>query len=348
MTAAIKVIVVDDSKFIRTLFTGLLSEYNDIEVIATAEDPYDAREKIKSLNPDVLTLDIEMPKMDGITFLEKIIKLRPMPVVMISSLTQNGADATLKALEIGAVDYIAKPDNLSSEEAIHDLGKILYDKIKTAASAKININTPRLEEPNVNRQKISHKYSSKKLIALGASTGGVDALKEVLIKMPDNCPPIVIVQHMPQFFTKMFADRVNKITEITVKEAEDAEVLQPGTAYIAEGGKQMEIRYSPEKGYYLKVYDGAPVSGHKPSVNCLFDSVAKYAKNDAIAALLTGMGRDGADGTVNIKNAGGYTIAQNKETCTVFGMPKAAIEQNGICVEKSIHDIADTILEKCL
>lgn len=339
----IRVIVVDDSKFIRTLFTSLLNDTNDIEVIASAEDPYDAREKIKLHNPDVITLDVEMPKMDGLTFLDKIMKLRPMPVVMASTLTQAGADTTIRALEMGAVDYISKPTNFDEFGNLDRLKNELASKIRIAAKARIPVN---IHSNKANATVLQYKSSpGNKLIAIGASTGGVESLRVVLSKMPTNCPPIVITQHMPEKFTASFAVRLSSICAIKVVEATDGELLKNGTAYIAPGGKHMKITGSVASGYKAKIEDGPLISGHKPSVDFMFNSVADVTKGNCVAAILTGMGRDGAEGLLKLKTNGCQTIGQNQETCVVYGMPRAAKEIGAVDKEMALELIADELLK---
>ena len=340
----IKVIVVDDSKFIRTLFTGLLNETPDIEVVDSAEDPFDAREKIKQHNPDVITLDVEMPKMDGLSFLEKIMKLRPMPVVMASTLTQAGADTTIRALEIGAVDYVSKPTNFDEFGNLDRLKNELANKIRVAAKARIPAN---MHFNNANKPAVTQYKGSvgNKIIAIGASTGGVESLRVVLAKMPPNCPPIVITQHMPEKFTASFAARLSTICAIKVVEASDGESIKIGTAYIAPGGKHMKIVGSPTSGYKVKIEDGELVSGHKPSVDFMFNSLAEVINGNCVAAILTGMGRDGAEGMLKLKQKGCPTVGQNQETCVVYGMPRAAKEIGAVDKEVALELVADEILK---
>lgn len=339
------VIVVDDSAFIRQVFTNILSSAPDIEVIDTAADPYEAREKIKQHNPDVITLDIEMPKMDGISFLEKIMKLRPMPVIMVSTLTQKGSEETLRALELGAIDYIAKPTE--GLAAIKDLEHELIEKVRTAARAKIlsraGAATPTTGGPTT--LKLS-KESSVSVIAIGSSTGGVEALREVIPLMPENSPPIVITQHMPEQFTHAFANRLNKLSAITVHEAQQNQPLLKGNAYLAPGGQHLEI--SPvSTGFKCILTNKEKVSGHKPSVDVLFSSVATHAGRQTIGVILTGMGRDGAIGLLQMRESGAHTLGQNEETCVVYGMPKAARLNGGVEREVPISHMAAEILKLC-
>ncbi len=344
----IKVLIVDDSSFIRQMFETLLASDPEIEVLDSAKDPYDAREKIKTLNPDVITLDIEMPKMDGISFLEKIMTLRPMPVVMVSSLTQKGADITLKALEMGAVDYIGKPVENQNNETISTLREELITKVKAAAKAKVDNLIP-------NRKKTSEheeltipkgKILKRKLIAIGSSTGGVEALKEVLTLIPEASPPILIVQHMPERFTKSFAQRLNGICKIKVHEAEDGQSILPGNAYISPGGRHLRIK-KQASGYVCGVQIGEKVSGHCPSVDVLFDSVADVCGNSTIGVILTGMGSDGAKSMLRMRKSGAINIGQNEATCVVYGMPKEAKLNGAVEIEAPLNGIAKEIIKQC-
>ena len=342
-----KVIVIDDSKFIRTVFSGLLNQYDDIEVVATAEDPFDAREKIKLHNPDVITLDIEMPKMDGISFLEKVMKLRPMPVIMASTLTEKGADITLRALEMGAVDYITKPSDLSANVNLDQIGRLLAEKIRIAANANISSHVNR--SSTIKRiVEHDHKFDPLKLIAIGSSTGGVEAIRTVLSEIPANCPPILITQHMPEGFTESFAKRLDASMQMSVCEGKDGLQIKPGNVYIAPGDKHMQVVGDMSRGAYLKVFDGESVSGHRPSVDVLFESVADNIGSNAIGIILTGMGRDGAKGILKMKKAGSFNIGQNKDSCVVYGMPRAAQEEGAIDLEIDLNKISEATLKKCL
>ena len=345
-----RVLIVDDSALIRNLFTELLSADPDIDVIGTAHDPYDAREKIKQLNPDVITLDVEMPKMDGISFLEKIMTLRPMPVVMVSSLTQKGAETTLRALEIGAVDYISKPATQQTRNSLSALKDDLIIKVKTAAGARVRSNQHTSANHNVDESKILSftptSAANRRLIAIGSSTGGVEALREVITVLPQNSPPIVITQHMPETFTASFAARLNKICALTVQEARDSQKIAPGNVYIAPGGKHFEV-VTRGNDYVCKISDGPLVSGHRPSVDVLFRSVKNAVGNLAIGVLLTGMGKDGAAGLLEMKNSGAFTIGQNEATCVVYGMPKAAKTINAVMTELPLGKIPEEMLKRC-
>ncbi|MDW7690727.1 chemotaxis response regulator protein-glutamate methylesterase [Flammeovirgaceae bacterium SG7u.111] len=321
----IKVLIVDDSASVRQALKTILDKSSEIEVIGTAMDPYYAVKKIQKHKPDVITLDIEMPRMDGLTFLKKIMKQAPMPVVIISNHTKQGANSALKALELGAVEVIAKPE-LSTEQDIKESEIRLVDIIRSAYYSKRRKTgslSPEITRAKVHQAKLQN--SKKSIITVGASTGGTEALKTFLEAMPPNCPPIVIVQHMPEKFTLSFAQRLNECCTIRVKEAVNNDILEQGTAYIAPGNFHMSVVSSP-KGMKLITYQGELVNRHRPSVNVLFHSVAKISKNNSIGIIMTGMGNDGAEGLLALKNAGAYTIAQDEASSVVFGMPKQAIE----------------------
>lgn len=339
----IKVLIIDDSAMIRKVFSQELSKDPEIEVVGTAPDPIVGRDKIVELKPDVITLDVEMPRMDGLTFLEKLMRHYPLPVVVVSSLAQRGGDVAIKAMELGAVEVIAKP---GSAYSVGDMSEQLIQKVKAASNVKV---FKKLDFQHSASASVSASMSVKttnKIIAIGASTGGTEALKEVLTQMPSNCPPIVIVQHMPQNFTKAFADRLNGICEITVKEAVDGEYLSVGKALIAPGNKHMELRRSGVQ-YYVNLLDGPMVFHQRPAVEVLFNSVAKYAGQNAVGAILTGMGKDGAQGLLNMRNAGAKTVAQDERTSTVFGMPKEAIDIGAAQKVKPLQAIAQTLLDFC-
>ncbi|PIR39298.1 MAG: chemotaxis response regulator protein-glutamate methylesterase [Alphaproteobacteria bacterium CG11_big_fil_rev_8_21_14_0_20_39_49] len=343
----IKVLIVDDSRLIRSIFEEMLSSDSEINVVGTAVDAYDARQKIKSLNPDVVTLDVEMPKMDGIAFLEKIMTLRPMPVIMASTLTQRGADTTIKALEIGAVDYVAKPTDNNSRDNLIFLKEELINKVKIAARANVRTFNKKTDD-NVKVLELSaNKELSKKIIAIGSSTGGVEALREILVKLPSNMPPIVVVQHMPEKFTKQFALRLNGLCKLKVQEAVDGQTVSSGNVYIAHGGCHLKIK---KKGIDILCDLGGhdKVSGHCPSVDVLFDSVVAAIGNKTLGVILTGMGKDGANGMLKIKNAGGYTIGQDESSCVVYGMPKEARQIGAINKEVSITKMSEEIIKQCM
>jgi len=341
----IKVLVIDDSAMIRKVFSAELSKDPEIEVVGTAPDPIVGRDKIVQLRPDVITLDIEMPRMDGLTFLEKLMTHYPMPVVVVSSLAKKGGDVALKAIELGAVEVVSKP---GSAYSVGDMSEQLIEKVKAAAKVKVfrkPSSAPHREANHAPLAAMSVKTTNK-IIAIGASTGGTDALREVISKFPQNTPPVVVVQHMPQNFTKAFADRLNTICQVEVKEAVEGEYLSTGKVLIAPGNKHMEIRRSGVN-YYVTLLDGPMVFHQRPAVEILFDSVAKYAGKNSVGAILTGMGKDGAQGLLNMRKAGANTIAQDEKTCIVFGMPKEAIDIGAAQVIKPLQTIAQTILDFC-
>jgi two-component system chemotaxis response regulator CheB len=342
---ATTVLIVDDSALIRGMFADMLSAEPDIRVIGTASDPYEAREKIKLLNPDVLTLDIEMPRMDGISFLEKIMALRPMPVIMISSLTQKGAEATIRALELGAFETIAKPVERQTPETLSVLREELASKIRAAAQANIRkLGAPRNLTPGV----LSFRPNSNLLpiIAIGSSTGGVETLRDIFQRLPANTPPIVIAQHMPERFTQSFAARLESVSRMRVSEAANHDRLTTGHAYIAPGGKHLKITRIGNE-LVCRVEDGPLVSGHKPSVDVLFRSVAESAGDRAVGVILTGMGKDGAEGLKSMRDQGAFTIGQNAATCVVYGMPQAAMKLGAVQHETGLSDIPATMLRHC-
>jgi len=328
----IKVLVIDDSALIRSLLTELINQQPDMEVVGTAPDPLVAREMIKQLEPDVLTLDVEMPKMDGLDFLEKLMRLRPMPVVMVSTLTEKGSEITLRALELGAIDFVTKPKSGISS-GMREYADLISNKIRVASKARIASlqRTAKQSQQSAATPSLLKNplISSEKLLIIGASTGGTEAIKSFLLQMPSDCPGILITQHMPAGFTKSFADRLNTICKISVKEAADAERILPGHAYIAPGDHHLLLARSGAN-YVTKLSDAAPVSRHKPSVDVLFDSAAETAGKNAIGVILTGMGKDGASGMAKMKKAGTYNFAQDEDSCVVFGMPKEAIAYGGV------------------
>jgi two-component system chemotaxis response regulator CheB len=327
MSDQIKVLIVDNSLLMRQLLVHIFSTDPEIQVLGTAADAFEAREKIKALNPDVLTLDIEIPRMDGLTFLEKLMRGHPMPVVMVSSLTEEGADATLRALSLGAVDYITKPKFHASTEMIEHADKIVA-RVKAAARATVHQQRDRSRQ---GRAKLPGNYrfpASRKVVAIGSSTGGTEALRDLLSPLPADFPGIVIAQHMPPAFTKPFADRLNSVCSIQVRQAEDGDVILQGHALVAPGGYQMEVAPCGVE-YTVRVYRGERVNRHIPSVDVLFNSCARNLGKNALGVLLTGMGADGAQGMLKIKQARGHTIAQNEATCVVFGMPREAIRLGG-------------------
>lgn len=324
----IKVLIVDDSALIRSVMNEIIRKEPDMEVVGVAPDPIVARELIKQTNPDVLTLDVEMPRMDGLDFLEKLMRLRPMPVVMVSSLTERGSEITLRALELGAVDFVTKP-KLSIQSGMLEYAELITDKIRAAAKAKVRARTiphPELNKgPSEGLPLIRNPLtSSEKLIIIGASTGGTEAIKDFLMQMPSDCPGILITQHMPEGFTRSFAKRLDSLCKITVKESEGGERVLPGHAFIAPGHSHLMLARSGAN-YVTQLDQGPPVNRHRPSVDVLFESAARCAGKNAVGVILTGMGKDGAVGMLSMKNAGAYNFAQDEASCVVFGMPREAI-----------------------
>ena len=338
MTAKIRVLIVDDSRMIRDVLTDILKDQPDIEVVGAAADAYEARDMIKDLKPDVVTLDIEMPKMNGLEFLDRLMRARPTPVVMISSATERGSEVTFRALELGAVDFVTKPK--LNEQTPDDYGRMIADKIRAAKTARLK--PPRRAGPEdtasmpavvVKRPVPVGVKTSDRVIVVGASTGGTEAIREFLVGMPQDCPGILIVQHMPENFTRMFAERLNGICQITVKEAEHNDPILPGHAYIAPGGKHLWLK--KEGGQLLaKLSTEPPMNLHRPSVDFLFLSAAKFLGADAVGVIMTGMGRDGAAGMLKMKEAGAWNIAQDEATSVIFGMPREAIELD------AVHEVA--------
>jgi len=333
----VRVLVVDDSALMRRLITSILSSDPEVEVIGAVNDPFAAREKIKELNPDVITLDVEMPRMDGIAFLEKIMSLRPMPVVMFSSLTREGADVTLRALELGAVDFLTKPDGALQIGLAERQAEIIA-KVKAAARSRVR------QMPLPSRTAVRcGPYSPDRIIAIGASTGGVEALNHILRAMPADSPGIVITLHMPPKFTASFARRLDDVCAVKVKEAQSGDVVLPGHAYIAPGHAHLRIRRSATN--YVCVVEGNDrVNGHCPSVDALFFSAAEQAGPKAIGVILTGMGRDGADGLLAMRTNGARTLGQDEASCVVYGMPKVAFQRGAVEAEIALADMAGQIM----
>jgi two-component system, chemotaxis family, protein-glutamate methylesterase/glutaminase len=338
----IKVLIVDDSALIRQVYRKLLEADTGIEVIGTASDPYMAVQKIQKERPDVITLDIEMPRMDGLTFLKKLMHQAPIPVVVISNQTRQGADVAMRALEIGAVDVMAKP-NLANEEQIMESGIELIDKIRCAYMSKHQRRG--LSDATTVIRTHGRGVSSGTVIAIGASTGGTEALTQILRDLPALMPPIVIVQHMPPKFTESFAGRLNQCCVLKVKEAQDNDVLQQGNVYIAPGGRHMAIRSNGLKSM-ISVFDSDLVNRHRPSVNVLFNSVAEVKGKHAIGVILTGMGDDGATGMLAMNQRGAHTIAQDETTSVVFGMPQKAISAGGVSEVLPLDMISKAICDK--
>ena len=340
----IRVLVVDDSALVRSLLAKIINSQQDMECVGAANDPLIAREMIRDMNPDVLTLDIEMPKMDGIDFLGRLMKLRPMPVVMISTLTERGADVTMKALELGAIDFVAKP-RIGVVDGLGELSADIVEKIRVAAAARVRRADSHANKSTLVPLPATHpsspiqpigRVSTEKLICIGASTGGTEAIKEVLTQLPADSPGVVITQHMPAGFTTSFASRLNSLCQITVQEAVNGERILPGHAYIAPGGRHFSVGRSGAN-YVAIVADGELVNRHRPSVEVLFKSVAAVVGRNAYGIMLTGMGNDGAAAMREMKDAGSYNYVQDEATCVVFGMPREAI----------LRGAADEVLPLC-
>ncbi|HEY8086011.1 MAG TPA: chemotaxis response regulator protein-glutamate methylesterase [Methylophilaceae bacterium] len=328
MSEKIKVVVVDDSLLIRNILVEIINSETDMEVVATAPDPLAARELIRTHNPDVITLDIEMPKMNGLDFLEKLMRLRPTPVIMISTLTERGAEITLRALELGAVDFIPKPKN-NVKEGLQEYARDITEKIRAAAHAHCKTRAPALVKNTVLPLLNNASLSREMLLIIGASTGGTEAIKNVLIHLPPDSPGILITQHMPEGFTKSFAARLDSLCAVRVKEAEHGDKVMPGHAYLAPGHSHLLLNRRAGH-YFCELSQSEPVNRHRPSVDVLFDSAAVHAGKKALGVILTGMGRDGASGMLAMRNAGAHTFAQDEESCVVFGMPKEAIARGGV------------------
>jgi two-component system chemotaxis response regulator CheB len=330
--AKIRVLIVDDSAVVRNILTAALNSDPEIEVVGVAPDPYVAREKIIELKPDVITLDVEMPRMDGITFLRKLMAAKPMPVVMVSALTQAGAATTLAAMEAGAVEIVAKPQ-IDQRVGVREIEMEVVDKVKAAAKANMKVYMTKLRATSSFQPVVKHATAmiktTDKLFAIGASTGGTEALKEVLVRLPADIPGTLIVQHMPAGFTKAFSERLNSLCAVQVAEAKDGDSVIPGRVLIAPGDCHMSLRRSGAK-YYVDVKTGPLVMRHRPSVEVLFQSVAKFGGANVIGVMLTGMGNDGSTGMLEMKKAGAFNIAQDEESCVVFGMPKEAIKLGAV------------------
>ena len=347
----IRVVVVDDSALVRSLLTEIINRQKDMECVGAANDPLVAREMIRELNPDVITLDVEMPRMDGIDFLGRLMRLRPMPVLMVSTLTQQGAEVTMRALELGAIDFIAKP-RIGLAEGIKELSDQIVEKIRVAASAHVRRPSALTSSAGAAAPtapavppKLLGRLSTEKLICIGSSTGGTEAVKEVLTRMPADSPGIVITQHMPPGFTTSFAARLNGLCQITVKEAVHGERILPGHAYIAPGGRQFRIDRSGAN-YVAVVEDGEPVNRHKPSVEVLFHSCAQVVGPNAFGIMLTGMGNDGARAMREMKDAGSYNYVQDEASCVVFGMPREAIAHGAADEVLPLTSIAPALLTR--
>jgi two-component system chemotaxis response regulator CheB len=352
----IRLLIVDDSALVRKLLTEMLGNVPGIEVVGTAADPYAARERIKQLNPDVITLDVEMPRMDGITFLENLMRLRPMPVVMVSSLTQHGADVTLRALELGAIDFVAKP-KIDVAGSLANYADELIAKVKMAASARVNprAGAPRLAQMQVDPRRTADAVlpvstsrrvlkTTDRIIAIGASTGGTEAIREVLEMLPPDAPAVVISQHIPAAFSKPFADRMNRSSPMAVCEAQDGQYILPGHVYIAPGDRHLLVERDGAR-YRCRLSDGPHVNRHRPSVDVMFRSVAQNVGPNAIGVILTGMGDDGARGLKEMLEAGSSTIAQDEASSVVWGMPGAAVKLGSAQSVLPLHRIPQEVLQ---
>ncbi len=350
----IKVLIVDDSALVRKLLTEMLSKDRGLEVVGAASDPYAAREKIKQLNPDVITLDVEMPRMDGLTFLENLMRLRPMPVVMVSSLTQQGADVTLRALELGAIDFVAKP-RVDVAGSLVEYADELIEKIKVAAGARVSTRgsnrtaTMQVEARRTADAVIPATSSARvlrtteRIIAIGASTGGTEAIRELLGALPADAPAVVISQHIPAAFSKPFAERMNRCSAMSVCEAQDGQYILPGHVYIAPGDRHLLVERDGAR-YRCRLNDGPPVNRHRPSVDVMFRSVAQKVGPNATGVILTGMGDDGARGLKEMLEAGAMTIAQDEASSVVWGMPGTAVKIGAAQHVLPLHRIADAVL----
>jgi len=340
----IKVLIVDDSALIRSVMKEIIGSQPDMEVVGIAPDPLVARDMIKRTNPDVLTLDVEMPKMDGLDFLERLMRLRPMPVLMVSSLTERGSEITLRALELGAVDFVTKP-KLAIQSGMREYADMITDKIRIAARAQLRARAPATAAGSGgNLPLVSNPLtSSEKLIVIGASTGGTEAIKSFLMQMPSDSPGILITQHMPEGFTRSFARRLDSLCKITVSEAAGDERILPGHAYIAPGNAHLLLARSGAN-YMTRLDDGPPVNRHRPSVDVLFDSVAGCAGKNAVGVILTGMGKDGAQGMLRMKEAGSCNFAQDEASCVVFGMPREAIAVGAVQHVGALQDLPGMVL----
>ncbi|SEQ94771.1 two-component system, chemotaxis family, response regulator CheB [Nitrosomonas sp. Nm51] len=344
-----RVLIIDDSALVRKMLTEIISSQADMEVIGAAPDPLVAREMIREMNPDVLTLDVEMPKMDGLDFLERLMRLRPMPVLMISTLTERDSEITLRALELGAVDFIAKP-KIEIASGLQEYSDQIAHKLRIARRARIKRIAPGTSaESQMKTQTLpaltSRVASTEKLIIIGASTGGTEALKDFLIQLPSNCPGILIAQHMPELFTKSFADRLDKLCKIRVVEAQGGERVLPGHAFIAPGHSHLLLQRSGAN-YITELNQGEPVNRHCPSVDVLFYSAAKTAGKNAVGVIMTGMGKDGAAGMLAMHDAGTYNFAQDEASCVVYGMPKEAVTAGGVDEIVPLRDMARKVLTK--
>lgn len=338
---AIKVLIVDDSALVRRLLSEILARDPAFEVVGTASDPFDAREKIKALSPDVLTLDVEMPKMDGLTFLGNLMRLRPMPVVMVSSLTERGAEVTMAALEAGAIDFVTKPQS-GIQSGLEQLASTLCEKLRAAAASRVSARQPRARVSAV-QEKLTVLRTTDRLIAIGASTGGTEAIADLLEGFPADAPAVVIAQHIPELFSARFAARLDQMSAVCVSEGKDGEQVLLGHAYVAPGNFHMRVVRSGAR-YHLKLDQQPPINRHRPSVHVLFESVAKHVGPNAVGVLLTGMGDDGADGLKLMKEAGSPTIAQDRASSVVWGMPGEAVKRGAASEVLPLDRIRERVL----
>ncbi len=350
-----RVVVIDDSALVRSMLSEIINRQPDMQCVGTAPDPLVARQMIRELDPDVVTLDVEMPRMDGLDFLEKLMRLRPMPVVMVSTLTERGAEVTLRALELGALDFVAKP-RIGIANGLAQLADDITDKIRGAARAQIrrvvspppaSADTRAGSGPATAAPAVAPlgRLSTEKIIFIGASTGGTEATKDVLVNLPADCPAVMITQHMPPGFTTSYAARLDSLCRIRVAEARDGERVLPGHAYLAPGGRHLAVERSGAN-YLARVTDGDPVNRHKPSVEVLFESAARVVGPNALGVMLTGMGADGAKAMRAMREAGSYNIAQDEASCVVFGMPKEAIAQGAVHEVLALSKISTRLLER--
>jgi two-component system chemotaxis response regulator CheB len=353
-----RVLVIDDSALVRSLLMEIINKQPDMEAIGAAPDPLVAREMIRAMNPDVLTLDVEMPKMDGLDFLERLMRLRPTPVVMVSTLTERGAETTIRALELGAIDFVAKP-KLGIAAGLNDLGRDICEKIRVASRARMHRHVAALPAATAAGTSAGHavaptapkpagsysRVSTEKLIIIGASTGGTEAIREVLMRLPPDSPAVLITQHMPPGFTRSFAQRLDSLCKITVTEAADGERVLPGHAYIAPGDRHLKLARSGAN-YLVALDDGPPVNRHRPSVEVLFKSAAQLAGPNVLGVMLTGMGKDGATAMLEMKQAGAFNLAQDEASCVVFGMPKEAIAVGAVDEVLPVTKMAERLLAK--
>lgn len=346
MAKTIKVLICDDSALMRQLLTEIMSSDRELEVVGAAPDPYIARDLIKALNPDVLTLDVEMPKMDGLTFLENLMRLRPMPVVMVSSLTEQGAEVTLQAMELGAIDFVTKP-KIDLAAGMRSYTADLINKVKTAARAHVRAPAFPKAPPKAPLSSVGNRYrTTERLIAIGASTGGTEAIKEVLERMPADAPAIVITQHIPALFSGPFAARMDRSSAMKVCEAVSGQQIVPGHVYIAPGDRHLEITRSGAR-YVTLLTDAPPENRHRPSVDVLFKSVARFAGANAVGCILTGMGDDGARGLLEMKKTGAHTIVQDEASSVVWGMPGAAFKMGATDRQVKLESVAAELLNLC-